>query len=155
MLSRPTTTVLPPHAELGSDWLLQCFQWHQIFFDSMDTVSCWVDPLSQWESCAGSCLSDSAPGLRSSPPLPRCEHAMAQWGGSKQQQGCRRALCGAQDMPALLGTTTATEEGGQLQFLNLSLIQCLCTVSQHFILSLLSYYAFIKQPAAHSCIYCL
>lgn len=36
---------------------------------------------------------------------------MAQWGGSKQQQGCRRALCGAQDMPALLGTTTATEGG--------------------------------------------
>lgn len=33
---------------------------------------------------------------------------MAQWGGSKQQQGCRWALCGAQDMPALLGTTTAT-----------------------------------------------
>jgi len=37
-------------------------------WDSMDTVSCRVDQLSQWGSCAGACLSDSAPGLRSSPP---------------------------------------------------------------------------------------
>lgn len=44
------------------------FNGTKIFFDSMDTVSCWVDQLSQWESCAGSSLSDSAPGLRSSPP---------------------------------------------------------------------------------------
>lgn len=43
------------------------------FFASMDTASCWVDPLSQWKSSAGFCLSDSAPGLRSSlrPPHPQ------------------------------------------------------------------------------------
>lgn len=44
------------------------FNGTKFFFASMDTVSCWVDLLSQWESCAGFCLSDSAPGLRSSPP---------------------------------------------------------------------------------------
>lgn len=135
MLSSPTTTVLAPHPELFSDWLPQCFQWHQIFFDSMDTASCWVDPLSQWESCAGSCLSDSAPGLRSSPPS---LSASTRWLSGGVQNN-NKAVVGLSevppDMPALPGTTTATEGGG-LQFLNLSLIQYLCTVCQHFILSL-------------------
>lgn len=44
------------------------FNGTQFFFDSMDTASCRVDGPSQWERCAGSCLSDSAPGPRSSPP---------------------------------------------------------------------------------------
>lgn len=70
---------------------------------------------------------------------------MAQWGGSKQKQGCRRALYGAQDMPGL----QPLREGG-LQFLSLCLIQYLCTLSQDFILSLLSYCAITKQPVTHS-----
>lgn len=38
---------------------------------------------------------------------------MAQWGGAKQQQGCRRALCAPRDMPELLGAAMATEEEGE------------------------------------------
>lgn len=46
---------------------------------------------------------------------------MAQWGGSKQQQDCHRALCAVQDEPGLLGATAATEGEG-LQLLNVFLI---------------------------------
>lgn len=77
------------------DWLPLCFQWQRIFFASMDTASCWLRPPSQWRRSAGLCLSDSAPGLRSTRPprpVPGCQHAMAQWGGSKQPRGPGRGL---------------------------------------------------------------
>lgn len=117
----------------GCSPLIGChdvFQWLQIFFDSMDTASCWVDRLSQSVCCAGSSLSDSAPGLRSSTPPPsslaHCEHAMAQWGGSKQQQGCRWTLwCSGHASTAGMG-------GGDFSFaISLwyisSFLCCFCT----------------------------
>lgn len=132
-----------------SHWLPQCFQWHQIFFDSMDTVSCWVDQLSQWERCAGSCLSDSAPGLRSSPPSLA---GSTRWLSGGVQNN-NKAVVGLSAVPRTCQHSWVLlqplREGGGLQFLNLSLILYLCTLSQHFILSLLSYYAITKQPVTH------
>lgn len=106
----------------------------------MDTVSCWVDPLSQWESCAGSCLSDSAPGLRSSPPSLA---ASTRWLSGGVQNN-NKAVVGLSVVPRTCQHSWVLlqplREGGGLKFLNLSLIQYLCTLSQLFILSLLSYY---------------
>ncbi len=139
-----TTTVLAPQPELASDWLLQCFQWHQIFFASMDTVSCWVDQLSQWESCAGSCLSDSAPGLRSSPPS--LDESTRWLSGGVQNNN--KAVVGLSVVPRTCQHSWVLLQplrGGGFNSISVS-----DTLSQHFILSLLSYHAIIKPPVTHS-----
>lgn len=93
-----------------------CFQWHQIFFASMDTVKQLGRSARPMRGLRGLPLirfcPPPPPGPLEAAPPSCCQHAMARWGvrGAVGGQNNNRDLCSGQDMAALAGCDPRTSQ---------------------------------------------